>query len=205
MDDKEWDARYAEADGPLFGAEPAVSLRAALGRPDVRPADALALADGDGRNGRWLAGMGVAVTAVDFSTEATRRAEATDAATGRRVARIVADLRRWAPPDGRRWGLVVLIGLHGPADLRLGALRLAAAAVAPGGWLLVEGFAAGEGAEVGPGPRDPSRRWRADEIEPALGGFVVHELLSGRVLLREGPRHDGEAHMLRLLARALPA
>ena len=202
MDDKEWDARYAESDGPLFGSEPAASLRAALGRPDVRPTDALALADGDGRNARWLASLGMAVTAVDFSAEATRRAEAADKAAGLSVARFVADLRSWVPPEGRRWGLVAVIGLHGPADFRLAALRLAASAVAPGGWLLVEGFAAGEGGEIGPGPREPSRRWRVDEIEPVLGGFVIHESLTGRALLREGPRHDGEARILRLLARA---
>jgi SAM-dependent methyltransferase len=200
MDHRDWDARYAAAEGPLFGDTPSDHLRACLARPEMRPRRALALADGDGRNGRWLAAQGLATTAVDFSPEATRRALAADAAAGVTVTRAQADLTAWSPPADERWDLVALLFLQGPAALRSRALRVAAEAVAPGGWLALEGFAAGEGPALG--PSDPAARWSAAEIAPLLAGIEIVELLTGRALLREGPRHDGAALVLRLLARA---
>jgi SAM-dependent methyltransferase len=201
MDRLDWDARYAALEAPLFGAEPNDHLRAAFARPELQPADALSLADGDGRNGRWLARRGLAVTAVDFSAEASRRARAADAAEGLTVERIEADLTAWTPPQGRRWDFVALFYLQGPASLRMAVLRLAAASVAPGGWLAMEVFAAGGPEALTLGPSTQAARWRAEEIAAELGGFAIHELLTGRVLLGEGPMHDGMAWAVRLLAR----
>jgi SAM-dependent methyltransferase len=201
MDRQDWDARYAAREAPLFGVEPNDHLRAVCARPELSPADALSLADGDGRNGRWLARRGLAVTAVDYSTEANRRARAADAAEGLTVERIEADLTEWTPPQGRRFGLVALFYLQGPASLRMAALRLAAASVAPGGWLAMEGFAADGPETLTLGPSTQAARWRAEEIAAELDGFAIHELLTGRILLREGPSHDGSAWAVRLLAR----
>lgn len=201
MERGDWDARYAAAGGGLFGDEPNAYLRAAFARPELRPADALSLADGDGRNGRWLAKRELRVAAVDFSAEATRRARAADRAAGVAVERIEADLTAWTPPDGRRWGLTTLIYLQGPAPLRLAALRRAVEWLAPGGWLVMEGFAAGGPGSVAMGPKNPAMRWLPDEVEPFLAGLQVVELLTGRALLREGDGHDGAAWVIRVLAR----
>jgi hypothetical protein len=64
----------------------------------------------------------------------------------------------------------------------------------------MQGFAAGEGPALG--PSDPAARWTVAEVAPLLDGFEIVELLTGRVLLQEGPHHDGAALVLRLLARA---
>lgn len=201
MDRSDWDARYAAARGGLFGDEPNAHLRAAVSRPELRADDALVLADGDGRNGRWLAARGLRVTALDFSAEATRRARAADAAAGVAVERIEADMTEWTVPPGRRWGLTALIYLQGPASLRLAGLRRAVEGLAPGGWLAIEGFAAGGPEPPATGPRDDAKRWRAEEIEPLLAGLEVVELLTGRLLLSEGDLHRGDAWALRVLAR----
>jgi SAM-dependent methyltransferase len=201
MDAAEWDARYAQAVGSLFGEAPNLWLRMAMARIDP-PRDALLPADGDGRNGAWLAAQGVAVTAVDLSAEATRRAQARDAAAGVRAERIVADLAQWTPPPGRAWDLAAILYLQGPPDLRLRALRTAAGALRPGGWLVLEGFAVGAGpvpATVGPSADD--RRYAVAETLAAVAGLQPVELMTGTVMLDEGPRHRGAAHVLRLLAR----
>ena len=58
-----WNARYA-TDDYIFGTAPNVFLasQAGLIRPGMR---ALAIADGEGRNGVWLAEQGAAVHAID--------------------------------------------------------------------------------------------------------------------------------------------
>ena len=195
-----WDARYASAPGGLFGDAPSDWLRMALARSDAPSGRALALADGDGRNGSWLAARGFAVTAVDLSTEATARAAARDRAAGVAVDRITADLSVWAPPLGRRWDLAAILHLHGSRALRLRALRLAAEALAPGGALLLEGFATAQ-AGAAMGPDDPDKLWDLEEALAETADLAQIEALTGRVRLDEGPRHAGLAAVVRLLAR----
>ena len=61
--DNLWDRRYAQS-GYLFGVEPNAFLARQVGRlqPGWR---ALAVADGEGRNGVWLAQQGLSVVSVD--------------------------------------------------------------------------------------------------------------------------------------------
>lgn len=199
-----WDARYAAAEpGGLFGAAPSLWLAMLSGRPDFAPRTALLPADGDGRNGTWLAARGVAVTAVDLSPEATRRAAARDRAAGVAAERITADLADWSPPGDRRWDLAAVLFLHGPPDLRERVVRIAAAALAPGGWLVVEGFAKAQ-AGGGIGPDAPEKLYSRAELARWSDGLAPVELLEGRVRLDEGPRHSGEAEIVRLAARSLP-
>lgn len=198
----DWDTRYAQAAGSLFGDRPNVWLTMALGRGDVQPGSMLLLADGDGRNGTWVARRGLAVTGLDLSTEATRLARARDAAAGVQAERIVADLMDWSPAPGRRWESAAILFLHGPEPVRARAMALAAGALAPGGWLILEGFSEAQAGE-GMGPRDADRLYGAGWLAAAASrpGLEVHELMSGRVRLDEGAAHRGEAAVVRLLAR----
>ncbi len=198
-----WDARYAAAgpDGP-FGQAPNAYLRMCLGRSEIAPASALMLADGDGRNGRWLAGRGLAVTAVDISSEGTAQARARDAGAGVAVERLVADLAHWAPEPGPGWDLAGLFYLQGPRALRLSALALAADALARGGWLIAEGFATDQ-APGAMGPTDPDKLYDLAEVTgvATAAGLELHEAMAGRVRLDEGACHQGLAQVIRLLAR----
>jgi len=60
-----WDERYA-TDDYIFGTAPKMFLASQVGliRSGMR---ALAIADGEGRNGVWLAGEGAYVHAIDVS------------------------------------------------------------------------------------------------------------------------------------------
>jgi hypothetical protein len=196
-----WDARYAAAGSGLFGEAPCLWLTMLCGRPDFRPASALLPADGDGRNGTWLAGRGVAVTAIDLSAEATRRARARDAAAGVGAERIAADLEGWAPPPGRSWDAVLIFYLQGPRALRRHAVEAGAAALAPGGWLAVEGFGTAQAGRPDMGPDDPDKLYAPAELAAWAAGLTLVEAMAGRVRLDEGPRHSGEAEIVRFLAR----
>lgn len=199
----DWDARYGAAAGGLFGEAPCEYLREVTARSDFAPRTALVLADGDGRNGTWLAGQGLAITAVDFSAEATRRALARDRAAGVAVERITADLATWRPEPGRRWDAVFLFYLHGTAELRRTAVRTGADALGPGGWLVVEGFAKAQAARS-MGPDDPAKLYALDELADWLPDLEPVEALAGRILLDEGARHHGPAEVIRLAARRTP-
>ena len=195
-----WDARYRDAPPEgLFGAAASAWLRMALAWAGEDPPDALLPADGDGRNGRWLARRGVAVTAFDLSTEATARAVRLDRAAGVAPERSVADVERWRPPEDRRWRLAALMHLHGPPTLRRAGLSACVSALAPSGLLVVEGFSRRQ-ARGAVGPDDPELLWSTTDLAHAPG-LAPQELLDGVVRLEEGARHRGEAAVLRLIAR----
>lgn len=198
-----WDRRYGAAAAPLFGEAPNEYLRMICARADFAARSALCLADGDGRNGAWLAAQGLAVTAVDVSAVASEKARALDRRRGVSVERLTADLTDWAPEAGRLWDAVFLIYLQSGWTLRRRALELGAAALAPGGWLVVEGFAKAQGPRPGMGPEDPDRLYSLEELRAALPGLQVVEALSGLVRLAEGVRHRGEAEVVRYAARRM--
>ena len=63
-----WEKRYAAPDY-LYGTEPNGFLKAQAGLLP-KTGKALAVADGEGRNGTWLAEQGLDVLSVDFSPTA---------------------------------------------------------------------------------------------------------------------------------------
>jgi thioredoxin reductase/SAM-dependent methyltransferase len=101
---------------------------------------ALDLGCGAGADAIWLAAQGWQVTGLDISAAALEQAALAARAAG------VADRTSWVRhdladglPDGE-WDLVAAAYLHSPVEFeREKALRLAAAAVAPGGTLIVLG------------------------------------------------------------------
>jgi len=194
----DWDARYLKRDGPLYGGAPNEYVREIAARSDFAARSALMLADGDGRNGRFLATRGLAVTAVDLSGVATERAIAADRDAGVAVERIAADLATWRPRNAAVYDAAFMIYLHCDPPTRDRALRSAIDHLAPGGWLVIEGFAKGQAARDGMGPGDPSLLYAVDELIAAAPGLEVIEALEGRVRLREGEGHRGEALVVRL-------
>lgn len=196
----DWDARYRAAEASPFGDAPNEYLREFCERPDFSAKTALCLADGDGRNGTWLAQRGLQVTAVDHSVEATRLALLRDEGAGVTVERMTADLAVWQPESGRTWDLVCILYLHGAAALRERAVRTAYAALAPGGWLVLEGFSKAQAERPGMGPDDPDKLYDLDEIRGWIPQARPVEAWSGCILLDEGRRHAGKAEVDRLSA-----
>jgi SAM-dependent methyltransferase len=130
-----WDARYAES-GRIFSGKPNVALVSEIS--DLRPGRALDLGCGEGADAVWLARAGWRVTAVDISGVALARAAEHAAEAGVTIDFQRHDLSE-SFPDGE-WDLVSTQFLHHWEDFdREKILRRAAAAVAPGGTLLIEG------------------------------------------------------------------
>jgi len=200
--DPDWDARYGATEDAPFGDAPIDYLRMVLARSDApTPGKALFLADGDGRNGSWAATQGFQVTGVDISRVGTGRAIMRDMRADIPARRIVGDIREWRPREGERFDLITLFYLQGPAELRFVTFPWLGEALSPGGWLVIEGFAktGNEPAAMGPG-RD-ELRWGLAETLPHLAGLDIVEALEGDILLADGARHDGMAHVMRILAR----
>ena len=180
-----WDERHA-AHEPIESFEPDPTLIAEIG--SLPPGRALDLGAGDGRNAIWLAGRGWHVTAVDFSQVALDRGRVRAAAAGVDVDWRLADLQEWSPAT-RGYDLVTLFFIHLPPDERRDVYARAAAAVAPGGTLLIVGHDRTNLADGVGGPKDPDVLIEPGDIVADLAGFRIDraEVARREATLGHGP------------------
>lgn len=129
-----WENRYRENGRSWSG-----NVNAALEREvaAVAPGTALDLGSGEGGDALWLARRGWSVTAVDIAPSALAVGQAQQQPDDD-ITWIAADLAEWQPPT--QYDLVSACFLHSFVELpREQILRRAAAAVAPGGLLVIVG------------------------------------------------------------------
>lgn len=193
-----WDERYAGG-GFQFGEAPNLFLlsQAHRLRPHMR---ALAVGDGEGRNGAWLAERGLDTTSVDWSEVGLAKARALADRRGVPLRTVTADLTRWDwPAEG--FDLIAWIFVHLPPEDRAIACAGAMRALAPGGLLLLECFSPAQEGRRSGGPKDPALLWTRALVERHFAGLEVLELLEGTVALDEAPRHQGLAEVVRAVLR----
>ena len=135
------------------------------------PGSALDAGCGEGADALWLAERGWQVTAVDFSAVALERgaARAREAGLDDRIEWVPADLGTWSPPHGH-FDLVAAHYLHSRGAHREALFQRLAAAVAPGGTLLVVGHLL-DPAERGHGhdhAHDPDLLYTAEDVAAVL-------------------------------------
>ncbi len=155
----DWDERY-EA-GRMWSREPNRFFVDAVDGLDA--GRALDLACGEGRNALWLAQRGWTVTAVDFSTVAIDRGREIAADLGIDLDWQVADLTTWEL-GVEAWDLVAHVYLHWAAECREPFLDRCAAAVAPGGRIVVVGHDRTNIEDGHGGPQDPALLTTPDEL-----------------------------------------
>jgi SAM-dependent methyltransferase len=193
MDMEFWDRRYG-GDGYVYGTEPNDYLRAQAFRlrPGMR---ALAVADGEGRNGVWLARQGLDVLSVDASATGLAKAARLAEAAGVDLATERADLGTWTWPFAA-FDLVAAIYAAFPEPVRRPVHQAIARSLRPGGLLVLVAFALTPGATRAGSLYDPAM------LEADFAGLDLIELTQGSVLLAEGTLHRGPAEVVRLVARA---
>jgi len=195
MDSNAWDERYA-------GAElvwTAVPNRFLVSEVEALPAGrALDLACGEGRNAVWLAERGWDVTGVDFSNVGLDKARGLAAARGVSVHWELADVTAYAAAP-ESFDLVIVMYLHLPEAARRAAFRRAAAAVAPGGTLLVVGHDVTNPTDGWGGPSDAGVLYGPHDVTANLDGL---ETVKAERVRRPVPTDDGEKIAIDVLVRA---
>lgn len=197
-----WDQRYAGADY-LFGTEPnrfLLSQRARL-RPGMR---ALALADGEGRNGVWLAEQGLDVVAVDSSSVALAKARALAQARGVKIAFAHVDLRTWAWPENAFDVIVAIFIQFADSAERAKLHAHIVRALVPGGVLILQGYTPRQLEYRTGGPADPDRLYTADTLRREFAALDVLHAREHDAEICEGSAHCGQSALVDFVA-AKPA
>ncbi|MGH7005022.1 MAG: SAM-dependent methyltransferase [Alphaproteobacteria bacterium] len=196
---KRWNERFA-APGYLFGTAPNRFLESqrALLKPGGR---ALAVADGEGRNGVWLARQDLAVTAVDFSPVALAKARALAKRSGVALETIEADLAGWQWPPAAYDVVAAIFIQFAPPPLRAKLFAAMQAALEPGGLLLLEGYRPEQIAYGTGGPPNAENMYTRGMLEAEFATMEILHLAEYDAAIEEGAGHKGMSALIDLVAR----
>jgi protein-L-isoaspartate O-methyltransferase len=188
-----WDQRYGDSNF-IYGEEPNAYLfsQRERFRPGMR---ALVPGDGEGRNGVWLASLGLDVVTVDLSEAGVEKAKKLAEKRGVRISATQADLTQWNWPIGE-FDVVAAIFLHLPPDIRQPIHRKILAAIRPGGLLIIEAFrpeqvSYREKYKSKGGPPGAEMMFSEAMFREDFADAEEIELASGEIDLSEGTHHRG--------------
>jgi SAM-dependent methyltransferase len=197
MDPEFWDQRY-EGRPYVYGVEPNTFLTRQRHRLE-RGWSVLAVADGEGRNGVWLAGQGMRVHAVDQSAVGLQKAMKLALDRGVTLRTTCADLTDWDWPEAA-YDAVACIFLHLRPEHRATVHRAMARALKPGGVLILEAFHPAQLQYGTGGPPVAEMLYDPADLRADFAGLLDIELLEdGVVDLDEGPTRGAQGHTTRLV------
>lgn len=197
-DYERWEARYA-IPGYAFGKEPNYFLKSCKSLLP-RAGRALAVADGEGRNGVWLAEQGLDVVSIDFSPSAQNKARALAAERGVEVAFVQADVHEWAYPAAAFDVVVdIFTQFSAPIERQLkwaGMKR----ALKPGGLLLLQGYTPKQLEYDSGGPKQIEHLYTRVMLERTFGDFRDLRITEEEREMHEGASHIGMSAVIGLTA-----
>ncbi len=189
-----WNERFS-APGYLFGTEPNAFLKSQAHR--LRKGQrALSIADGEGRNGVFLAERGLEVLSVDFSPVALAKARALAEARGVAVKFEQADLLTWTWPAAQFDVVTAIFVQFATAEERPRFFAGMKQALKPGGLLLMQAYGPGQLAYGTGGPKDVTQLYTRALLEQAFGDFSSLEIREHDSMLEEGTRHVGMSALI---------
>lgn len=187
-----WDDRYT-ASRNLFGDDPSPLLLEF--RSHLSPGmTALAIGDGEGRNGVWLAQQGLDVLAIDLSAVALERARQRAHTAGVPLRTLRTDILAWEWPEAA-FDLVTLIFVHLPSAQKRQLHQAIRRALKPGGLIMLEVFHRDQIHCGSGGPADPDLMYALDEIVADFAGLETLKCarVETGVMLDGEPRGKGIA------------
>jgi SAM-dependent methyltransferase len=190
-----WEGRYAP-ETYLFGTAPNKFLAAQKTRLP-KTGRALSIADGEGRNGVWLAEQGLDVLSVDFSTRAQTKAQALAASRGVTIATQQADLFTWEWPAEAFDVIVAIFAQPIPRATLFPGIRRA---LKPGGLVLIEGYPPKQLEYGTGGPADIERLYTREQLEAGFAGFSTIDITEYDAEIYEGEGHGGISALIDLVA-----
>jgi cyclopropane fatty-acyl-phospholipid synthase-like methyltransferase len=194
-----WEARYAEP-GYLFGTEPNAFLKskAHLLKPGQK---ALAVADGEGRNGVFLAELGLDVLAIDISPKALEKSSALARERGVTLRTERTNLATWSWPAAAFDVIVAIFIQFSPPKEREEIFAKIKRALKPGGLLLLEGYRPEQLKYKTGGPSKVEQLYTRALLEQEFAGFSSLEIEEHDSVVSEGSRHVGMAALIDLVGR----
>jgi len=192
-----WEARFRPA-GYVFGKEPNAFLKSQAQRLPAA-GTALSVADGEGRNGVWLAERGLDVLAIDFSSAALGKARALAEERGVRLRTEMADVTTWRWPVGAFDVVAAIFVQVVFPDERTAFFTNLKQALKPGGLLLLQGYRPEQLNYRTGGPPEAERMYTRSILDQGFSDMAELEIHEHDSVLNEGTAHVGMSALIDLV------
>jgi SAM-dependent methyltransferase len=194
-----WEKRFSVPDY-LFGTEPNAFLKSQA-HMLPKSGTALAVADGEGRNGVWLAERGLDVLSIDWSPAALGKAQALARRRGVALRTVQTDVIRWHWPV-EQFDVVAAIFIQFlTPDERRHVFAAMRNALKPGGLLLIEGYRPEQLNYKTGGPSQVENLYTRALLEAEFGGLSALQITEHDSMTSEGTGHVGMAALIDLVGR----
>jgi SAM-dependent methyltransferase len=194
-----WQSRF---DTPqyIFGTAPNYFLASCK---KLLPASGkvLAVADGEGRNGVWLAELGLDVVSIDFSEAAQAKAAALAKERGVKIALVLTDVHAWDyPPDAFDIVAEIFTQFSAPAERarKWAGMRRT---LKPGGLLIIQGYTPKQLQFGTGGPKQIANLYTRAMLEQAFGDYRDVKIVEEEREMHEGTAHGGMSAVIGLTGR----
>ncbi len=188
-----WDNRYS-SDGFVYGIAPNEFFKSELIK--VPAGRLLSLAEGEGRNGVYAAGLGWSVDAVDFSSVGKEKALKLAAEKKVEINYTVSDLADYQPAD-ETYDAVSIIYMHLNPGLSKVVHKRVVDALKKGGKVIMEVYAKEQLGKDSGGPQNYDMLYSLEEIAENFRELKTEILTKEYVHLNESIYHSGEAVVIR--------
>ena len=196
-----WQTRFS-APGYLFGTEPNAFVKRNADLIKTKAGgNALSIADGEGRNGVFIAQCGLNVLSLDFSPTAQEKARQLAAERGVQIHTEIADLATWQWPAGAFDLIAGIFFQFTPPDLRSKVFAHIKKALKPGGILLIEGYGPKQLEYKTGGPSELDRLYTPQMLRDAFGDLSELDIKEYDAEVDEGSGHAGMSALVDLVGR----
>jgi len=193
-----WEARFKTPDY-AFGKEPNYFLESCR---EVLPCRgrALAVADGEGRNGVWLAQRGLDVVSLDFSPAAQKKARALAAERQVKVSFVQADVHAWDYPLSTFDVVVEIFAQFSSPAERAAKWSGMRRTLKSGGLLIIQGYTPKQLQYGTGGPKQLENLYTRAMLEQAFSDLRDLKIVEEEREMREGASHAGMSAVIGLTA-----
>lgn len=191
-----WNERYSQADY-VYGKNPNDFLVEVV--QQIPKGRVLCLADGEGRNGVYLAQQGCQVTAVDVSSVGLEKARKLAAERSVEVETIVADLAEFSIQPNS-WDTIVSIFCHLPPIVRAHVHRQVISGLRSGGVFVLEAYTPRQLEFKTGGPPTAELTMELAILQEELEGLEFKHAIELERDIQEGLFHRGRSSVVQVVA-----
>jgi SAM-dependent methyltransferase len=194
-----WEQRFRVPEY-IFGTEPNAFLKSCA---PLLPANgkALAIADGEGRNGVWLAARGLDVTSLEFSPAAQKKAISLAQERGVTLTFVQANVHAWDYPEATFDVVVDIFTQFSTPAQRATKWRGVQQSLKPGGLLILQGYTPKQLQYNTGGPKAVDQLYTRPMLEAAFRGLRDLTIGEQEVEMQKGAAHSGMSAVISLTAR----
>ncbi len=194
-----WQKRFSVPEY-VFGTAPNAFLKT---QANLLPSTgtALAIADGEGRNGVWLAERGLDVLSMDWSPAAQEKAKALAQSRGVGLRTALADLVSWQWSPAEYDVIVGIFFQFLTPDERAHVFQGMFEALRPNGVLLIQGYRPEQLRYKTGGPSQVENLYTRGLLESAFAGLSEIHIEEHDSMTDEGTAHVGMAALIDFVGR----